>query len=64
MSERLNDSYILLTEKELVELSEFFNGVWLVEDESQCLNIDGPVYVSEILEAADFIMRKMRERKA
>ena len=49
---------VRLTEQELTDMSMLFKGVWDVEENAQCINIDGPVYVADILEAADFIRSK------
>ena len=44
-----------LSLEELQQLAEITNGVWSIEEEAQCLNIDGVLYVHDILEMADYI---------
>ena len=59
MSKKSKYADVRLTEQELTDMSLLFKGVWDVEEVAQCINIDGPVYVADILEAADFIRSKM-----
>ena len=58
MSKKSKYADVRLTEQELTDMSLLFKGVWNVEECAQCINIDGPVYVADILEAADFIRKK------
>ena len=58
MSKKSKYDDVRLTEQELTDMSLLFKGVWDVEEDTQCINIDGPVYVANILEAADFIRSK------
>ena len=44
-----------LSLEELQQLAEITNGVWSIEEDAQCLNIDGVLYVHDILEMADYI---------
>ena len=54
---------VRLSEQELTDMSLLFKGVWEVEEDAQCINIDGPVYVSDILKAADFIRSKKYRKR-
>lgn len=50
-----------LTLEELEQVSKIISDdykVYGIEVEAQCLNFDGPLYLSEILEAADYIRSK------
>jgi len=58
MSKRRKYADVRLTERELTDMSLLFKGVREVDEDAQCINIDGPVYVANILEAADFIRSK------
>ena len=47
-----------LTMEQLEHIEEIIGDgykVYGIEEDAQCLNFDGPLYVSDILEAADYI---------
>ena len=47
-----------LTQEQLEHVEDIIGDeykVYGIEVESQCLNFDGPLYISDILEAADYI---------
>ena len=47
-----------MTEQELDELADMLDGVWSIDVQAQCLCIDGVLYVSDILKAAEYIKSK------
>lgn len=47
-----------MTEQELDELADMLDGVWSIDEKSQSFCIDGTLYVSDILKAAEYIKSK------
>ena len=44
-----------MTEQELDELADMLDGVLYIDEKSQSFCIDGTLYVSDILKAAEYI---------
>lgn len=47
-----------MTKQELEDLADILDGVWSIDEKSQSFCIDGTLYVSNILKAAEYIKSK------